>query len=133
MGVGFSLHAKSSTDLLSLELSLGIAGPASLAENTQDTTHGLRKIDKASGWDNQLDNEPTLNLSFRHNHRLFEASATPSSSSSMATPSPITRVSTKSPSSAPSPSVTKNGVPPTPTPTAPKNSMVKTGGNFSAP
>lgn len=75
LGVGFSLHAKTDTDLHTMELSLGVVGPASGAENTQDFIHDLRDIDKAQGWDHQLENEFTVNLHYRRAIKAFEWSA----------------------------------------------------------
>ncbi len=75
LGLGFSLHAKTAEDLHSLELSLGVVGPASLAENAQDSIHSLRDIDKSQGWDHQLENEFTFNLHYRYTRQWFEASA----------------------------------------------------------
>ena len=75
LGLGFSLHAKTAKDLHSLELSLGVVGPSSLAENSQDSLHSLRDIEKSQGWDNQLENELTVNLHYRYTRQWFEFSA----------------------------------------------------------
>lgn len=64
LGVGMSLHAKNEKVLNSIELSIGVVGPSSLAENTQDFIHDLRQIEKANGWDSQLPNELTVNFHF---------------------------------------------------------------------
>ncbi|HUF64230.1 MAG TPA: lipid A deacylase LpxR family protein [Verrucomicrobiales bacterium] len=72
LGLGFSLHAKTDSLLHSLELSVGVVGPSSLAENSQDLIHDLRNIDKAQGWDNQLEDELTINLHYRRTKQLFE-------------------------------------------------------------
>lgn len=74
LGAGFSLHAKNDEELHSLELSLGVIGEASLAENAQDTIHDFREIAKAQGWDHQLATEPTVNLHYRRTRRHFEFS-----------------------------------------------------------
>lgn len=42
------------------ELTLGVIGPWSLAEQSQYTVHKLRGIDRFNGWDNQLHNEPAF-------------------------------------------------------------------------
>ncbi|MEM6910343.1 MAG: lipid A deacylase LpxR family protein [Verrucomicrobiota bacterium] len=70
LAVGFSVHAKTERVLNSLEVTLGTVGPNSFAENAQDLIHDVRDIPKFNGWDNQLRNEPTLNLHFRQTHRL---------------------------------------------------------------
>lgn len=48
--------------LSSFELQVGIVGPAALGEQTQNAAHKIFNSDEANGWDNQLKNEPTLNL-----------------------------------------------------------------------
>lgn len=47
-----------------LEITLGVVGPASLAENTQTQYHELIGIDVPKGWDNQLANEPVIGMSY---------------------------------------------------------------------
>ena len=47
-----------------LEITLGMVGPASLAEQTQTNYHELINIDVPNGWDNQLSNEPGFGLSY---------------------------------------------------------------------
>jgi hypothetical protein len=47
-----------------IELSLGIVGPASLAEFVQVEWHRLIGADHPAGWDNQLKNEPILQLRY---------------------------------------------------------------------
>lgn len=56
--------------LESVELQLGMVGPAALGEETQDTIHKLRLIDTFNGWDNQLRNEPGLLLQYERKWRL---------------------------------------------------------------
>lgn len=64
LGLGFSLHAQNIHVLNSLELALGTTGPNSLAETTQDAVHEMRKTDKFNGWDEQIPNEITADMSF---------------------------------------------------------------------
>jgi len=47
-----------------IEVSLGIVGPASLAGETQIGFHDLIGEDRPAGWDNQLRNEPILQLRY---------------------------------------------------------------------
>ena len=47
-----------------LELTLGIVGPASLAEQSQTWFHELFGNDVPQGWHNQLANEPALGISY---------------------------------------------------------------------
>ncbi|TAM96197.1 MAG: lipid A deacylase LpxR family protein [Rhodanobacteraceae bacterium] len=44
------------------ELILGVIGPWSLAEQSQDLVHKLRGIDRFRGWDHQLHNEPAFQI-----------------------------------------------------------------------
>jgi len=67
--VGYQTKKRDRLD--SLELHLGVVGPASQAEAAQDLIHGLRHIEKFNGWHNQLDNEPGLIALYEHKDRLF--------------------------------------------------------------
>lgn len=44
------------------ELTLGVIGPLSLAEQSQNLVHELRGIDRFNGWDKQLHNEPAFEI-----------------------------------------------------------------------
>lgn len=57
-----SLHAATDVRRDSLELALGVVGPASLAEPTQKFVHEVIQTTRPQGWDNQLSNEPGLLL-----------------------------------------------------------------------
>lgn len=46
----------------SMGLMLGVVGPLSLAERTQDIAHRVTGSEYPQGWDHQLANEPVLNL-----------------------------------------------------------------------
>lgn len=52
-----------------LILTVGIVGPASLAEQTQKLIHGINGADSPQGWDNQLDNELGLNATYLYKRR----------------------------------------------------------------
>jgi len=69
LGLGFSLHAGDDEILNSAELVLGTTGPRSLAEESQDLIHELRDIDKFRGWDAQIPNAVTVDLSFVQKRR----------------------------------------------------------------
>ena len=47
-----------------IEVSLGIVGPASLAREAQTEWHRIIEVDLPRGWDNQLRNEPVLQLRY---------------------------------------------------------------------
>jgi hypothetical protein len=54
-----------------LELSLGVVGPASLAEQTQKRVHEITGSPKPRGWDTQLENEPAFVLTYQRSWRGF--------------------------------------------------------------
>lgn len=57
-----------------LELTLGVVGPASLADKTQDFVHKNIDSPRPEGWDNQIKNEPILGLTYERKYRSwFEA------------------------------------------------------------
>lgn len=69
LGMGFSLHVKDDRILNSIEFMVGTTGSNSLAENSQDFIHSIRGIDKFNGWDYQIPNEITADLSFVQKRR----------------------------------------------------------------
>ena len=52
-----------------LQLDLGVIGPAAGGEFVQNNFHSLIGVASANGWANQLHNEPTLGLSFERRWR----------------------------------------------------------------
>ena len=54
----------------SWELVLGIVGPHSYAEDTQKAVHEWNGWESPAGWDNQLKDEPVLNLLFTQRYKL---------------------------------------------------------------
>ncbi|NLZ41666.1 MAG: lipid A deacylase LpxR family protein, partial [Comamonadaceae bacterium] len=54
------------------ELTLGVIGPASLAEQSQDLVHRLRGIERFRGWGHQLRDEPALQVAME---RKFKRAA----------------------------------------------------------
>lgn len=65
LGVAESWTALNDQCLNTFQIYLGVLGPASLAEEVQTFVHtDLGLGDDPKGWDNQLDNEPILNLSY---------------------------------------------------------------------
>jgi hypothetical protein len=55
-----------------LELDLGVVGPASLAEPVQKRWHALIKTTRPQGWDHQLGNEPGVVLYYERKWRRFQ-------------------------------------------------------------
>jgi lipid A 3-O-deacylase len=53
-----------------LEINLGVVGPWALGRQIQNGFHDLIGVEHAEGWDNQLKNEPGLNLIFERKWRF---------------------------------------------------------------
>jgi hypothetical protein len=58
----FSLVSYSPTSFGSVELQLGVVGPAALGEQVQNNTHDIFNIERAYGWAYQIKDEPGVNL-----------------------------------------------------------------------
>lgn len=54
----------------SLGLTLGVAGPASLAEQSQKVIHKIVGATEPMGWDNQIENEPVFRLDVERIFRM---------------------------------------------------------------
>lgn len=67
---GLSIHSATQHDgwrgTSGLHLDLGIVGPAAGAEKLQRRVHDVTDSDEPKGWDNQLRNEPFVNLAYQH-------------------------------------------------------------------
>ena len=65
-----TLHSYTDRAIGTLELQLGVVGPAALGEEVQNTTHDLFNIDRALGWSAQIRNEPGVNLVLNRQWRM---------------------------------------------------------------
>ena len=65
-----ALHGKDFNLLTTLELSLGVVGPSSLAEESQKIFHEWLNDEEPQGWDNQLKDEPGLMLTWQRFWRV---------------------------------------------------------------
>lgn len=70
LGLGFSLHAQGEDVLNSFEFTLGTVGPNAFAKESQDAIHEVRNIEKFNGWDEQIPNEITADMSFTQKRRV---------------------------------------------------------------
>ena len=70
---GIAFHSKNEHRLDSMEIQLGMVGPASFAEQTQKLVHELLSNQRPNGWDNQLKNEPGLVIACERKWRLLQA------------------------------------------------------------
>lgn len=76
--MGVSLHAISQKEegrylkqrLDTIELNVGIVGPESYAEDVQTMVHDFIDVGRPQGWNNQLDNEPGLILTYERKYRF---------------------------------------------------------------
>lgn len=57
------------------ELTLGVIGPWSLAEQSQDLVHRVRGIERFRGWDNQLRNEPAFQMAMERKFKSYTKGA----------------------------------------------------------
>ncbi|NDP39985.1 MAG: lipid A deacylase LpxR family protein [Rhodoferax sp.] len=53
------------------EITLGVIGPLALAQPTQDLVHDVMGVDRFLGWQNQLKNEPALQLAMDRKFRDY--------------------------------------------------------------
>ncbi|APR04159.1 Type I secretion system, outer membrane component LapE [Thauera chlorobenzoica] len=53
------------------EVTLGVIGPLSLAEQSQNIVHDVRRIDRFDGWQHQLKNEPAFQFALDRKFREF--------------------------------------------------------------
>lgn len=53
------------------EITLGVIGPWSLAEQAQNRVHDLRGIDRFRGWDHQLHNEPAFQVAMDRKYKAY--------------------------------------------------------------
>lgn len=63
--------AKTDGQLDQLQLSLGVVGPSSLAEQTQKYVHEQTGADEPRGWDAQLRDEPAVQLTYQRSWRAL--------------------------------------------------------------
>ncbi|MFP5222005.1 MAG: lipid A deacylase LpxR family protein [Acidobacteriota bacterium] len=69
--VGLALHAKTPYRLDTIEGSLGIVGPSSLAGGTQNTVHEILGLRRVRHWEHQINDEPALLLAWQRTLRVF--------------------------------------------------------------
>lgn len=69
---GIAYHTRSNLRLDVMEIDLGIVGPSARAHEAQNFIHHLRGFDTYNGWDNQLHDEPTVQLLYEQKRRLLQ-------------------------------------------------------------
>lgn len=71
LGLGFSLLAKDEQTLNLVEFIIGTTGPNAFAQETQDLVHQISDNKGYRGWDSQVPNEITADISFIQKRRLM--------------------------------------------------------------
>ena len=69
--LGLGWNARDALHLNTVELDVGVVGPASMAQQSQNFIHDLRSLDRFAGWDNQLHNELGVQLVSERKTRAF--------------------------------------------------------------
>jgi hypothetical protein len=80
LGVAFQIyHPAATTDGLArldvFEITTGVVGPAALGRQVQNGVHRLIDVALAEGWDNQIRDEPGLNLVYERKYRFATSGA----------------------------------------------------------
>ena len=70
ISAGFS--GKSLSQINTWEIMLGMVGRHSYAEDVQKTIHQWKGVDIPQGWDNQIGDEPILNVFFEQRRKIFQ-------------------------------------------------------------
>ncbi len=70
--VGLTANFRTSTRSHSLELDLGMVGPSALGKQVQNNFHRIIDQPATQGWKNQLNDEPTAELSYQERLRLLD-------------------------------------------------------------
>ncbi len=64
-------YAFNDDEFRGFEITAGVVGPPSLAEQTQKTVHKLIGSDDPKGWDNQLSTEPVINFNYMRKQKVW--------------------------------------------------------------
>jgi hypothetical protein len=80
VGASFQVYRPAATEggparLDVFELTAGVVGPAALGREFQNGFHRIIGVEEAQGWDNQIKNEPGVNLVYERKYRLATARA----------------------------------------------------------
>jgi len=74
LSLGF--HSRLDREMDSIEITLGLVGPSSYAEECQKAVHSVFDDIQPEGWDNQLNNEPILEIVYEHKKKIFQTGIT---------------------------------------------------------
>ena len=70
--IGYALYADTEFQSKSLEIDVGVTGPASLAEKTQKAVHNRSGAQTPNGWHNQLSGKMALNMTYQNKNKIFK-------------------------------------------------------------
>nr|WP_207063680.1 lipid A deacylase LpxR family protein [Motiliproteus sp. SC1-56] len=70
---GVAYHLRSDGHLESLGFNLGVVGPLAFGEQAQNFIHDLRGFKRFKGWDNQLKNEPGVQLLYEFKQKWADS------------------------------------------------------------
>jgi len=64
-------YAFNDDEFRGFEITVGVVGPPSLAEQSQRTVHKLIGVTDPKGWDHQLKTEPVINLNYMRKQKIW--------------------------------------------------------------
>lgn len=70
--LGLGYNARNDDRMDSVEVNLGVVGPAALGQQSQNFIHDLRGIPRFNGWANQLKNEPGIQVVAERKKRMWD-------------------------------------------------------------
>lgn len=62
--------AQSEKGMHAISMHMGVAGPAAMGRQVQNSVHKVIGSDHVNGWDNQIENEVIINLNYEYRRRL---------------------------------------------------------------
>jgi len=71
MSIGF--HSRLDREMDTIEVSIGLVGPSSYAEECQKAVHNIFDDIQPNGWDNQLDDEVVFEIMYEHKKKLTQS------------------------------------------------------------
>jgi hypothetical protein len=72
--LGLGYNARDARQMDTVEINLGVVGPAALARQSQEFIHDLRGIQRFNGWSNQLGNELGIQIVAERKNKVWNES-----------------------------------------------------------
>lgn len=73
--LGLGYNERDARQMDTVQINLGMVGPASMAKQTQDFIHDLRDIPRFNGWGNQLHNEPGIQIIVERKKKIWNSAS----------------------------------------------------------